>query len=609
MNNRLKCKPEKNHSAEKFAKANHFAAAHSSIKKIMNNTPLWLLFTSIVSFLMLILTIMLSYSTYAWSTQNAINTQNSTTRQLIDLKAQNIDQYLNNLSNFCVLPVYDSSLYNDLLTKEPLAKDQLSYVQSAISGYYYTRSDLTTYQIYLLNQSLCIGRDAGEQHMKISKVFGIRNDEKYLSCLDSSSGYALFPSENSSSLFTFCHTIIKINDKTPCALVCTDVNKSLMSGSFKNQIAILYNSKGQVLYTNTKSDLAETINTSDISSFSQKSKKGIIKLDGESYLYASNDSEQSELRLAVLTPLSSITDRMVRIRIFTIFQGIIFMVISMAITFFVIRYLTAPLSELADSQLQMGSGNFHKIKIGRCRETKNLRDSFNEMSERIEKLINENLLSKINEQGAQLTALEAQINPHFLFNTLQAIGSEALMNDQTKIYTMITELASNLRYTIKAPNEVTLKQDLDFTQNYIDLQKMRMDDRLTVTQHIDSSLYNTIIPKCTIQPVVENAIKYGISGDISSITIDIDISVAKEILTIKIYDDGYGMSPEKLEEVNSLIHSYIPGKESSEIGLANLYSRLMIMYNKKVELIIESNNENNHHTCVTILLDISGEGR
>lgn len=578
------------------------------IRTLMNRTPLWLLFTVIVAIMLLVLTIILCWSNYSWSTKNAIKKQNETTSQLIDLKLQNIDQYLDDLSDFCILPVYDSNLYGKLMTREMLGGTDLSQIKDDVTEYFYTRSDVTSYQIYLLHQNAMIGRKPHEQHMKIYQNVDISKDESFISCCKSASGYIICPSENSGSLFRFCHTIIRINDRTPVAYVCVEVDKRLMSSGFKNQITAMYGSSGELLYTNAPADIRSDIadRESGIDTISEAGTGStapdtVTELGGKKYMCVSG-SNDSGISLVVFTPLTSITKELNSIRRFTFLQGLLFMVFSLAIIYAVLRYLTAPLSVLADSQTAMSTGRFPKISIGRCKETSDLCTSFNDMSEHIDKLVNENLRSKINEKTAQLTALEAQVDPHFLNNTLQAIGSEALMNGQPEIYDMVTKLATNLRYTIKAPNEVTLDQELLFSENYIALQKIRMDDRLIVEKNVDTSLYNTIVPKCSLQTIIENSVKYGICGEISSITVKIDIYRKDNKLIISVKDNGAGMTHRRLEMLNNEIHDYVPGDITSSIGLANLYSRLLIMYDNQADIKIESSCGEDHFTRTTLII-------
>lgn len=573
----------------------------------MNRSPLWMIFTLLMAFFLLVMAVMLSFSNYRYSTKNAIQNEENSTNELITLKLKNLDSYLTELSDFCVLPVYDSTFYQQLLTTEELSDNELSSLLEDSNLNYYSRTDLNAYRIDLINHSLSIVKNAGQQHMKVIYDTDVQNSEEYGECIASGSNYAIFPAESKSSLMKFCHTIIRINDKKPVALVTIEVNKSIMAGDLKGKILALYNKNGELLYTNASGGMKDELT---------RYKSGVtdsVNIGSEDYFVVTQQSSSSGLVLTAYTPRDTITDKLSEIRLFSILQGAGFLFIALLITFLLIRYLTAPLSALADFQTQMASGKFPRINIGRCRETAELSASFNDMSEHIDRLVNDNLVSSINEKNARIEALEAQVNPHFLYNTLQAIGSEALMNDQTQIYTMLTKLANNMRYSINGSNAVTLEKEMEFTDNYIDLQKLRLEERLKVVRSIDPALQGAMVPKCSIQMIVENSIKYGISGDITSLELEIEAFRKDAALVIRVRDNGAGMSRERIEEIMERIHSYPAsaasngaGREdplSTGIGLANLYGRLWIMYDGHADIRIESSCGEDHYTCTTLILE------
>lgn len=630
-------------------------------ERLIDRTPLWLTFTIFMALILSVATVSLSISNYRWSTSNEIARQNKASEQLISLKLQNLDSYFSELSDFCVLPVYDNTFYNALLSHTELPEDTVAYLQQSVSLNYYSRTDLTAYRMDLLNHDIRIERNPGDQHMKVLyNVTGVTDSEEYQKCMASDSNYAILPSDHKGSLLRFCHTIIRITDRKPVALVTVEVTPQVMYSGFSGQTVALYNKDGELLYTNASDELAESIralssgssegiagsapeedsdHSSDPDSLYHHGRAGNqIRLSGKEYLYTAGSDDAAGLTLAVYTPLSSITGELARIRSFSFLQGGLFLIIALACTVILIRCLTSPLSTLAASQKEVGSGQFPRIDIGGCRETKELSQSFNDMSEHIDQLVNDNLIASLNAKNARIEALEAQVNPHFLYNTLQAIGSEALMNDQLEIYDMLTKLASNMRYSINGSNEVTLEAELKFTDNYIALQKLRMGERLEVTRRIDRELLQAIVPKCSLELIVENSIKYGLTGDISRLHIEIDAFRQGSALVIRVRDDGAGMSPERLQEVRNRLSGYRPGdtgamperpssdeaslaagrgsstgsagstgsSSSSGIGLVNLYSRLRIMYDNQANISIESSNREDHFTCVTLVLDSPG---
>ena len=310
-------------------------------------------------------------------------------------------------------------------------------------------------------------------------------------------------------------------------------------------------------------------------------KDGLVRIGDEQYLCSAAQDETYGFRLVSLQPISSIEESFRRARTFSLLEGFLFLVVSLFLTYFSFRFLTAPLAQLSVSQKKLGKGQFLQIRLGRSLEVARLSDSFNQMSAQIEKLIRENLIASLNEKTAKLTALEAQLNPHFLNNTLQA---------------MVTKLAQIFRYALKAGNQVPLREEMVFTQNYIDLQKLRMNDRLDVRVHIREDLLDVTVPKCCVQLLVENAILHGITGDRSSIHIQIEATETihednpdgASCFNLTVSDDGAGIPADRLQEIRRSLKAPLSQTNAGSIGLVNLSSRLKLMAPEASFLQIES---------------------
>lgn len=583
----------------------------------MEKSPLWLTFMLLMAFFMIVMASVLSLTYYRFGRQNAISQHNEATAKLLSMKLQNLDDYFSDLAEFCIQPVYSSDSYNTLLSENTLDETDRSDLLSSVSLSFFTRTDLTAYRMDLLNQQQAIERTPQDQHITLAASYGTESTEEYRECIASSRNFAVFPAKYTGSMLRFCHTIIRIRDKKPVALVTIEVDDRAMRKSFNGMITALYNRDGMLLYTNAEGALRDDIEDGSIALFRVQSADPSkpISTGSGSYLHVCQTSSTSGITLLVLTPLSSITQELSSIRLSNTLFVFGFAILALAITFVLIRYLTAPLTTLAASQAGIASGSYQKIHIGRSWEAAMLSNSFNDMAEHIDKLVNENLVASINERNARIAALEAQTNPHFLYNTLQAIGTRALMNDQEEIYDMLIRLSKNMRYSINGESESLLSGELQFTDNYIALMKLRMGEHLTLEKRIDGEVLDAVVPKCSVQLIAENAIAHGVTGAITDLHLVIEAFRRDGILTIRVRDNGAGMSREKLEEVTGRIRSYKPGdtgrpgthagEASTGIGLLNLYSRLRIMYEGHADLLIESSDGDDHHTCVTMVLEES----
>ncbi len=169
---------------------------------------------------------------------------------------------------------------------------------------------------------------------------------------------------------------------------------------------------------------------------------------------------------------------------------------------------------------------------------------------------------------AQLAALRAQINPHFLFNSLNSIA-QLIHADPDKAEACVERLAEIFRYILhRAEQEfVPLSEELQMTQAYLDIERARFDERLQVTTRIDPKSLRQLIPNLILQPLVENAVKHGLSRKIGVGTVSIDAQVDGETLTLTVGDDGLGMGSAVLDDV------YDRG-----VGLRNLRERMERLY-------------------------------
>ena len=307
------------------------------------------------------------------------------------------------------------------------------------------------------------------------------------------------------------------------------------------------------------------------------------------------------MQLVSFCPMQQIDTQISFILKSSLLLGMVTWLLAALATFVIVRLTTAPLTAFSRRMKEVGNGNFSPIEEnGGSRELLALSRSFNEMVSHIDELINQNYVSEINEKTARLAALEAQLNPHFLYNTLQAIGTEALLNDQPQINRMLASLAANLRYSIKSGDPVRLKDEIVYVNNYIMLQKMRFEERLHVQIEISDEYDNFLIPKISIQTLVENSILHGFGDTTESISIRIHASRKDELLQIQVKDDGCGIDEAHLQELKSEFQNYLTPGHIGKIGLANLYSRLQILYQGKASLEIESSPH--HGTAVTLLL-------
>jgi two-component system sensor histidine kinase YesM len=204
--------------------------------------------------------------------------------------------------------------------------------------------------------------------------------------------------------------------------------------------------------------------------------------------------------------------------------------------------------------------------------------------EQFNKYIENATTLEVSKRQAQYRALQNQINPHFLYNTLESIRSEALMSGLNSVAVMCESLANYFRYTISNLNDiVTLEEELKNIQTYFFIQKYRFGDRLQLVIECEEKDKDIImecqIPKLTLQPIVENAIIHGIEQKIGAGIVTIRMMLTDRRLIINVIDNGVGMSEQTIEKINRQMNdNNVRSKGKGGIAIANVNNRIKLLF-------------------------------
>ena len=574
--------------------------------RLRSRTPLW---AQLVVMVTLVTTVLLSFilvRDYQNNRRSIIERQISTSGRLLDLELQNLDQYVKELTSFCLQPLYDNDFSRILSGKDSIAAADETYILNQMRTYFFSRSDLNGYQICRLSDGSIYGRSGQVQHFRKLSDDAAFPQEAITASSEGKYFHAILPSEQKNGFFDYYQSIIRIKNKQPAAVIRLEINRSFaaslnQSHAANGEFLCILNQNGQLLFSG--SELLDEIDSDTLKKISgiASAQSASLEIGGKKWLCISCLDDRFGMQLVSFCPMQQIDTQISFILKSSLLLGMVTWLLAALATFLIVRLTTAPLTAFSRRMKEVGNGNFSPIEEnGGSRELLALSRSFNEMVSHIDELINQNYVSEINEKTARLAALEAQLNPHFLYNTLQAIGTEALLNDQPQINRMLASLAANLRYSIKSGDPVRLKDEIVYVNNYIMLQKMRFEERLHVQIEISDEYDNFLIPKISIQTLVENSILHGFGDTTESISIRIHASRKNELLQIQVTDDGCGIDEAHLQELKSEFQNYLTPGHIGKIGLANLYSRLQILYQGKASLEIESSPHQG--TAVTLLL-------
>lgn len=246
------------------------------------------------------------------------------------------------------------------------------------------------------------------------------------------------------------------------------------------------------------------------------------------------------------------------------------------------------------------------VQIKRQDELGYVFDSFNNMSIEISNLINSVYKKQIALKDAQIKALQAQINPHFLYNTLETISWKAKLADLDEISEMIEAFAFIIDASLNRGNEreIPLFKEIEYIDNYAFLIQKRFGDRISIIKEIDSDTLDCIIPMLSIQPFIENAVYHGLENKKGGGHIYLKSGIQGYRLLMEVMDDGIGMSEEKLQLIKKYLDEDVDIEKevqsNTHIGMINVHRRIRLMYGK--EYGIDLSSHRGKGTCVTVIL-------
>jgi two-component system, sensor histidine kinase YesM len=330
----------------------------------------------------------------------------------------------------------------------------------------------------------------------------------------------------------------------------------------------------------------------------------IKKIDNKNYFLVHIKSNYFDWGYLNVIPFNQIFENINMVKTFLI---IIFILMFVGVTILGIRFarnITIPLENLVDGMQYVKVGDFKearkkvlKTAISQEDEVGKLQQNFQTMIQQIDELINENYSKQLTIKETEFKALQAQINPHFLYNTLESINWLAKGNGQTQISKMVESLGFLLRNSISLKQPlITIEEELNIVKNYVIIQKYRFEERLDFHMMVDSDIYGFYIPKLTLQPLIENAIHYALEPKIDPCKISIYSVINKETIKLIVEDDGPGMESAFIEKLKR-------GEVETRgqgVGLSNINDRIKLSYGDKYEVSIES--EPNKGTKVIIVL-------
>jgi two-component system sensor histidine kinase YesM len=365
-----------------------------------------------------------------------------------------------------------------------------------------------------------------------------------------------------------------------------------LTGSDGGESVLLVNDEGQLLGSSEtpQADLLPLLGSEDQT----------VSFRGKEYVQVKLRSDKTNWTLLVLTPVSYVTKGLSVLRTVLLLSGglgtLLFLIMSFVLSTMITRPIIHLIRAMRKSRLGVLTPNSEKVSTMELRE---LNYTYNGMVANMNDLIRVVYEKEVLQSRTELKALQAQINPHFLFNTLEAFNWSLEEKGEEELAGLVVVMSRLFRYIIGNPNNkdewVTLHEEVEQVRRYLQIMEMRMGDRLSWNILLDPQEATVPVPKLLIQPIVENAILHGVESRVGSGSVDITItpSIREGWTSVKVADNGPGMDEDTLRALYNTLEGGPPiSSKGTGVGLVNVQRRLKLYYGeegvKTDGLIIES---------------------
>lgn len=346
---------------------------------------------------------------------------------------------------------------------------------------------------------------------------------------------------------------------------------------------IIYHPQQQLLYMGFKQENINSILKQPSGSFIEnfQGKKRLITVRKEKY------TRWNIVGVSYLDEFLATKNELSRFAVLVLILGILFVII---ISISISAEISKPIKQLEKSMKLVEEGRFDvTIDIRGEYEVVRLSNTFNIMVAKIKNLMEQIVVEQEAKRKSELNALQSQINPHFLYNTLDSVVWMAENGKMQDVITMITALARLFRISIsRGKNIITVKEELEHAKNYLIIQKIRYKNKFEFHIQSQEGTLECLTIKLILQPIIENAIYHGIEYMVDEGMIDISVSIEDNKLVYVVSDNGLGMEPELLEKI---LFAKTKKSQGSGVGIKNVHERIRLYYGEEYGLKIESERE------------------
>lgn len=428
------------------------------------------------------------------------------------------------------------------------------------------------------------------------------------------------------AILTYLQPLYGYNNNKEMALLAVDLNytnlKSVLSNLFSDEkngtCLIYYNNKVLFRIGKRKLDQGQKWHLMKKSDgiLSDNQQTEMITLDEENMILTVRQNIQTGWKIAMFTSeqdmFQDIEQKMLR----NIFLLAVISFLAFVVSSYYTRSIAAPLEHFCAAIRNMGNGKLNRIEMQdrrMTREVMNVVDNYNEMADRMNEYLNRELIYERNQRIIQSKMLKYQINPHFLYNTLNTIASMGELSDFPEIVTIAKNLSYIMQYNLRGSSFVSLASEIEMVKSYIEIQQIRFPDTFAVQYDIAEDVKELQIIKFILQLIVENIFQHGFSKKNQDNQILIRAYREEKRLFLVVRDNGRGIEKEKIREINAKLaeeRKYTDEEDTGEhqsIGIYNVNRRIRIYYGKEYGVRIAENTAQGAEMILTLGAAVEGE--
>lgn len=312
--------------------------------------------------------------------------------------------------------------------------------------------------------------------------------------------------------------------------------------------------------------------------------------DGEEVLVCKYDSRVADWGIFFVTSKTFLLRSTEATVMIVVVFGILGILLGILIQFILSRRIVQPLTQMTRLVEQVEAENYTvHMDIHTGDEVERLANSFNHMVDQLDILVNQKLRDELRYKEMQLTALQSQVEPHFLYNTLECINALTQLGRKEDVRRVTVAFSNLMKSLAKGPKTVTLGEELEYTESFLIIYKIQLEDRMSYHIEVEEGLEKMKIPRMMIQPLVENAVLHGIRPCGHPGHVSVSVCSTPTGVLISVTDDGNGMEEEYVRKLKAQMSRSLAGQENEiSVGMRNVSERLRLVYGNRAHMDITS---------------------